>query len=70
VWAPVSRQTMPGIDAHRVRDSPRAALIYQHTSSEADQGIASAMDKAVKALRHKPSKRKPKVATEGDGTAA
>ena len=50
-------------------DSPPAALIYQHTSSEADQGIASAMDKAVKALRRKPSKRKPKAA-EGAQPAA
>lgn len=57
------------IMARMGHDSPRAALIYQHTSSEADQGIASAMDKAVKALRRKPSNRKPKAA-EGDEPAA
>ncbi|MFG3710655.1 hypothetical protein [Micromonospora sp. NPDC047730] len=32
-------------------DSPRAALIYQHANREADQGIAEAIDKAVKAAR-------------------
>ena len=52
-------------------DSPRAALIYQHTNREADHGIADAMDKAVKAARRKPSKRKPKRArTEGEERAA
>jgi integrase len=57
------------IMARMGHDSPRAALIYQHTTSEADQGIAAAMDKAVKALRRKPSKRKPK-ASEGNASAA
>jgi hypothetical protein len=51
-------------------DSPRAALIYQHTNSEADQGIASAMDKAVNALRRKPSKRTPKRAAEAPNRPA
>jgi hypothetical protein len=51
-------------------DSPRAALIYQHTNREADHGIADAMDQAIKALRRKPSKRKPKRAEKGDGPAA
>jgi hypothetical protein len=41
-------------------DSPRAALIYQHTNREADHGIADAIDQAVKAARRKPGKRKPK----------
>ncbi|MEV4845310.1 hypothetical protein AB0K20_19125 [Micromonospora matsumotoense] len=49
-------------------DSPRAALIYQHASREADQSTADTIDKAVKAARRKPSKRKR--AAEGDGSAA
>jgi hypothetical protein len=44
-------------------------LIYQHANREADQGIASAMDNAVKAARRKPSKRKRKEADEGAGPA-
>jgi integrase len=51
-------------------DSPRAALIYQHTNREADHGIADAMDKTIKALRRKPSKREAKPVAEGDETAA
>lgn len=50
-------------------DSPCAALIYQHANREADQGIADAIDKAVKAARRKPSKRKVKRATDGGGPA-
>ncbi|MEV0213449.1 tyrosine-type recombinase/integrase [Micromonospora sp. ALFpr18c] len=53
------------IMARMRHDSPRAALIYQHANREADQGIADAIDKAVKAARRKPSKRKPKRAAEG-----
>ncbi|MFI9640286.1 tyrosine-type recombinase/integrase [Micromonospora sp. NPDC051925] len=53
------------IMARMGHDSPRAALIYQHANREADQGIADAIDKAVKAARRKPSKRKPKRAAEG-----
>jgi hypothetical protein len=51
-------------------DSPRAALIYQHTNREADHGIADAMDQAIKALRRKPSKRKPKQGAEREKPAA
>ncbi|WP_433346005.1 tyrosine-type recombinase/integrase [Micromonospora sp. CA-111912] len=51
-------------------DSPRAALIYQHTNREADHGIADAMDRAVKAARRKPSKRKAKRVAEGGKPAA
>jgi integrase len=58
------------IMARMGHDSPRAALIYQHANREADQGIADAIDKAVKAAQRKPSKRKPKRAAEGDGPAA
>jgi integrase len=58
------------IMARMGHDSPRAALIYQHTNSEADQGIASAMDKAVNALRRKPSKRTPKRAAEAPNRPA
>jgi integrase len=47
-------------------DSPRAALIYQHTNREADHGIAAAIDQVVKAARRKPSKRKPKGEPEID----
>lgn len=57
------------IMARMGHDSPRAALIYQHASREADQGIADAIDQAVKAARRKPSKRRVKRATEGDGPA-
>jgi integrase len=58
------------IMARMGHDSPRAALIYQHTNREADHGIAEAMDKAVKAARRKPSKRTPKRVAEGDGPVA
>ena len=51
-------------------DSPQAALIYQHANREADQGIADAIDKVIKAARRKPSKRKAKRVAEGDGPAA
>ncbi|MEU4639689.1 hypothetical protein [Micromonospora sp. NPDC023814] len=51
-------------------DSPRAALIYQHANREADQGTADAIDKAVKAARRKPSKRKPRQAPDSGGPAA
>jgi hypothetical protein len=50
-------------------DSPRAAPIYRHASAEAGRGIADAIEQTVKAARRKPSKRKPKVADEGDGPA-
>ena len=58
---------MRDIMARMGHDSPRAALIYQHTNREADHGIADAMDRAVKAARRKPSKREKKRAAEGDG---
>ncbi|WP_250031990.1 tyrosine-type recombinase/integrase [Paractinoplanes maris] len=58
------------IMARMGHDSPRAALIYQHTNWEADHGIADAIDQAVKAARRKPSKRKPKRAEKGDEPAA
>ncbi|MFG2052108.1 hypothetical protein ACGFIW_32355 [Micromonospora sp. NPDC048935] len=51
-------------------DSPRATLIYQHANREADQVIADAIDKAVRAARRKPSKRKVKRVAEGNGPAA
>ncbi|MGW0501789.1 tyrosine-type recombinase/integrase [Micromonospora sp. NPDC003241] len=58
------------IMARMGHDSPRAALIYQHANREADQGIADAIDKAVRAARRKPSKRRtPRRAAEGDGPA-
>ncbi|NIL59163.1 tyrosine-type recombinase/integrase [Salinispora arenicola] len=57
------------IMARMGHDSPRAALIYQHANREADQGIADAIDQAVKAARRKPSKRKVKRVAEGDGPA-
>jgi integrase len=58
------------IMARMGHDNPRAALIYQHGNAEADRGIAAAMEKAVKAARRKPSKRKPKPSAEGDEPAA
>lgn len=58
------------IMARMGHDSPRAALIYQHTNREADHGIADAMDRAVKAARRKPSKGKAKRVAEGEGPAA
>ena len=54
------------IMARMGHDSPRAALIYQHANREADQGIADAIDRAEKAARRKPSKRKPKRSAEGN----
>ncbi|MBO4207635.1 integrase [Micromonospora echinofusca] len=57
------------IMARMGHDSPRAALIYQHTTSEADQDIAAEIDKAVKALRRKPSRRRPRVAEGGEPAA-
>jgi integrase len=48
------------IMARMGHDNPRAALIYQHANREADQAIADAMNKAVKAARRKPSKRRTK----------
>ena len=51
-------------------DSPRAALIYQHTNREADHGIADAMGKRSRRARRKPSKRKGKRVDEGGGPAA
>lgn len=58
------------IMARMGHDSPRAALIYQHTNQEADHGIADAIDQAVRAARRKHSKRKPKQAGKGDEPAA
>ncbi len=58
------------IMARMGHDSPRAALIYQHASREADQAIADAIDQAVKAARRKPSKHRPKGGETPDGTAA
>ena len=49
------------IMARMGHDSPRAALIYQHTNREADHGIAAAIDQAVKAARRKPNKHNPSV---------
>jgi integrase len=37
-------------------DSPQAAMIYQHATSEADRAIASALNDAVKATRKKDRK--------------
>ncbi len=57
------------IMARMSHDSPRAALIYQHANREADHGIADAMDKAVKAARRKPTKRKTKGGKKGENPA-
>jgi integrase len=45
------------------QDSERAALIYQHATSEADQVIAQGLDALLKAQRDEP-------AEDGDGGAA
>lgn len=47
-------------------DNPRAALIYQHATREADQAI----NKAVKAARRRPTKRGPKDGADAQGEAA
>jgi integrase len=47
------------IMARMGHDSPRAALIYQHASREADQSIADAIDKAVEAAVNKSNGRYP-----------
>jgi integrase len=62
-----SGASLRDIMARMGHDSPRAALIYQHASREADQGIAAAIDKAVKAARRKPSKRVPSGPETGAG---
>ena len=51
-------------------DSPRAALIYQHVSTEADRAIAEAVNAAVRQTQTKA--RKPRQKRRGkpdDGTA-
>ncbi|AGL13583.1 phage integrase family protein [Actinoplanes sp. N902-109] len=67
-WAPGA--SLRDIMARMGHDSPRAALIYQHTNREADHGIADAMDAAVKAARRKPGKCKSKRPSEGGEPAA
>lgn len=47
--SPAPGASLRDIMARMRHDSPRAALIYQHTSQEADHGIADAIDQAVKA---------------------
>jgi integrase len=58
-------------------DNPRAAMIYQHASSEADQAIADAVSAGVEALREKQRKEREATQTkvaqepdEGDDGAA
>ena len=44
-----ARLSLRDVMAPMGHDSPRAALIYQHASAEADRGIADAIEQAVKA---------------------
>jgi hypothetical protein len=48
---------------------PRSGSPRRHANRQADHMIADAIDQAVKAAGHKPSKRKPKRAEKGDGPA-
>jgi integrase len=58
------------IMARMGHDSPRAALVYEHTNAETDEDIADAMEKAVNALRRKPRRRRPtRPADIGDPAA-
>jgi hypothetical protein len=43
-------------------------LIYQHANAEADQAMAAAIDKPVRAARRRPSNGRPNRVAEGDGT--
>ncbi|MGW4462182.1 tyrosine-type recombinase/integrase [Micromonospora sp. NPDC004704] len=51
-------------------DSPRAALIYQHASSQADQAIADAVNAEVKKAARKAAKRPKKRRGDPDDGAA
>jgi integrase len=42
------------------QDSPQAAMIYQHATSEADRAIAKAIDQAVKKARGTSKKAAPR----------
>jgi len=55
-------------------DNPRAALIYQHASAEADQAIAKGVDAVVERERNgtaklRRKKAKKRAADPDDGTA-
>lgn len=51
-------------------DSPRAALIYQHASQEADRAIADAVNTAVKRAQSKAKKTSSKRHGKPDDGAA
>ncbi len=50
-------------------DSTQAAIIYQHATAEADQAIAQAVDKALKADRKKTKKATAKRPKKGRDVA-
>lgn len=52
-WAAASRASTRDLMVRMGHDSVRAALIYQHATSEAGQAIASAMDLQMRAARTK-----------------
>ena len=51
-------------------DSPRAALIYQHASSGADQAIAAALSAVLDAHNGKAAQVAPADDEDGDDGAA
>ena len=51
-------------------DDPRAALIYQHATSEADQAIAKRINAAVKRQRSRPRRSGDDQADDADRTPA
>jgi hypothetical protein len=46
-------------------DSPRAALIYQHASREADRAIANAVDAAVRQAQNRAPRNRRRANNNG-----
>lgn len=53
-WAARSGTSLADLKARMGHDSARAALIYQHATSTADQRVAAALDERIKAERGTP----------------
>jgi integrase len=59
-FAAATKTSLRDLMARMGHDSPRAALIYQHATSEADQAIARAVNEAVQ--RERKRARNPRRA--------